>query len=106
MLTAVHCFHNVPVAIIRSCVFPLPAEDDFEPLEEEGQITASNPVKCHTITIVDDNFIEPPEDLEATLHPVFNVADVELSPDLSTVTIVDADGKNIRQILESQKLNF
>ena len=60
-----------------------------------GEITASNPVKCNTITIVDDDFIEPPEDLKATLHPVFNVADVELSPDITTVTIVDADGKNI-----------
>ena len=64
-------------------------------MEEEGEITASNPVKCHTITIVDDNFIEPPEVLKATLHPVFNVADVDLSPDITNVTIVDADGKNI-----------
>ena len=64
-------------------------------MEEEGEITASNPETCHTITIVDDDFIEPPEDLEATLHPVFNVADVDLSPDVTTVTIVDADGKNI-----------
>ena len=64
-------------------------------MEEEGEITVSNPVKCHTIAILDDNFIEPPENLKATLHPVFNVADVDLSPDITTVTIVDADGKNI-----------
>lgn len=64
-------------------------------MEGEGEVTASNPQKCHTFTIVDDNFIEPQEDLEASLHSVFNVADVELSPDITTVTIVDADGKNI-----------
>ena len=64
-------------------------------MEVEGEITVSNTVKCHNITIVDDDFIEPPEDLKATLHPVFNAANVDLSPDITTVTIVDADGKNI-----------
>lgn len=93
MLTGV--LYSVLVGIIRSSVFPLPAEDDFEPLEEVGEVTASNPEMCHNITIVDDDFIEPPEDLEATLRRVFNVADVNLSPALTTVTIVDADGKNI-----------
>ena len=101
MLAAVHCSI---VAVAITSLFPSPAVEDFEPLEEEGEITASNPEKCHTITIVDDDFIEPLEYLKATLHPVFNVAAVELSPDITTVTIVDADGKNIIQILASQNI--
>lgn len=62
---------------------------------EEGEVRASRQENCHTIMIEDDDLIEAPEDLEATLHPVFNVADVELSPNTATITIVDDDGKHI-----------
>ena len=92
MLTGLCCFI---VSVVITSSYSSPALDDFEPLEDLGEVTASNPETCHTITIVDDNFIEPPEDMQATLHPVFNVADVELLPDVTTVTIVDDDGKNI-----------
>lgn len=61
---------------------------------EGGQVTKSNAESCHTIMIVDDDLIEAPEDLEAALRPVFNVAEVDLSPDLATITIVDTDCKN------------
>ena len=70
-------------------------DDDYEPLAEEGHITAASNISCHNITIVDDDLVESPEDLQVNLHNVFNVAGVQQTPNTTRVTIKDTDGKSM-----------
>ena len=48
---------------------------------------------------MEDDLVESPEDLLVNLHPVFNVAEVELAPNITTVTIRDTDGMSSMNIL-------
>ena len=67
---------------------------DFVPLQEEGQITSAQTKYCHNITIVDDDLVEAAEQLEVNLLSVFNVAEVQLNPNTTTITIDDDDSKD------------
>ena len=72
---------------------------DFIALQEEGEITSSASAYCHSLSITEDDLVESPEDLLVNLHPVFNVAQVELAPSNTTVTIRDTDGMSLMKIL-------
>ena len=66
---------------------------DFKPLEEEGYLSQSYQENCHTLTIIDDNLVEAVEMLTVEMVPIYNVANVQLLPNYTTINIHDEDGK-------------
>ena len=81
---------------LTSCInFLLIANyDDYEPVNEVGEITSRTQTFCHNITIIDDNLVESLEDVDVMIVQEFNVASVFLSPDISTITIDDDDSES------------
>lgn len=61
-------------------------------LSEQGQLSQSDTNYCHNITITDDDIVEPLETLFVEILPEYNVAHVQLSPNIATVNILDNDG--------------
>jgi len=61
-------------------------------LSEQGQLSASDMQYCHNIYITDDDLVEPLETLLVQILPEYNVADVQLSPQTTTINILDNDG--------------
>lgn len=70
------------------------SDADYEPLDEEGQVSTVSTTSCHNITIVDDDLVESPEDLQVNLRNVFNVAGVQQTPNVARVIVKDTDGKS------------
>ena len=65
-------------------------------LMENGEFSDGNTTVCYTITIKDDNVIEPQEVFYVSLTsipgPIENL--VTINPNVSSVLIIDNDGKN------------
>ena len=67
---------------------------DFEVfMEKYGVIRSDREMCCHNVTVVNDDRVESPEELQASLVMEYNVASVILSPDIATITIDDDDSK-------------
>jgi len=75
--------------------------DDFVVLMENGTLSEGNQEACYNISIEDDNIIEPQERFYVTLTslpgPIQNL--VNVSPNRSSVLIIDNDGKNSYAVL-------
>ena len=75
--------------------------DDFVVLMENGTLSEGNQEACYNISIEDDNTIEPQELFYVTLTslpgPIQNL--VNISPNRSSVLIIDNDGKNSYAVL-------
>ena len=68
--------------------------DDYDPVNEVGEITSQRQTFCHNITIIDDDLVESLEQVDIMIVEEFNVASVFLSPDISIITIDDDDSES------------
>ena len=66
---------------------------DYEVFMKSGVIRSNKEMFCHNVTVVNDDRVESPEELRASLVMEYNVASVILSPDIATITIDDDDSK-------------
>ena len=67
--------------------------DSAEQFTEEGIIGLSANVRCHNVTVVDDDVVEGTEVVQVSLVDVPNVANVLLRPNHTTITVKDDDSK-------------
>ena len=80
--------------------------NDFDMLSEQGQLSASERHYCHNISITDDDLVEPLETLLVQILPEYNVADVQLSPQTTTINILDNDGMEQPALLLTTEVMF
>jgi len=68
--------------------------DCFVVLMENGTLSEGNQEACYNISIEDDNIIEPQELFYVTLTSLRSIQNlVNVSPNCSSVLIIDNDGK-------------
>ena len=68
------------------------AELDYQTLSVQLTFTDTMSRVCRNVTIVNNNFYEDPENFDVRLTTLDE--DVDLNPDMGTVTILDDDSKN------------